>query len=93
MAFLQNLQNHPKILNFGRLSHSFIGIPVYMDPNILFNIDSKNKDKINYEYKVDIWSLGILCYELLVGTTPFDGNDNDELINCLFIKFSKISSF
>ena len=73
--------NFCEMLEENELSHSFIGIPVYMDPNILFNIDSKNKDKINYEYKVDIWSLGILCYELLVGTTPFDGNDNDELIN------------
>lgn len=66
-----------KILEENELAHSFIGIPAYMDPNILL----KEPDKISYEYKVDIWSLGILCFELLTGTTPFDGNTYEELIN------------
>ena len=68
-----------KILEENELAHSFIGIPIYMDPNILFYPD--NKDKIEYEYKADIWSLGIICYELLVGITPFEGNDYDDLVN------------
>ena len=67
-----------KVLEENELAHSFIGIPIYMDPNILFK--SKEPDKISYEYKVDIWSLGTICYELLVGTTPFDGNNYDDLI-------------
>ena len=66
-----------KILENNELAHSFIGIPAYMDPNILL----KESDQISYEYKADIWSLGILCFELLTGTTPFDGNTYEELIN------------
>ena len=68
-----------KILEENELAHSFIGIPAYMDPNILFY--SNKQDKIGYEYKADIWSLGIICYELLVGTIPFEGNFYQDLIN------------
>ena len=67
-----------KILGDKELAHSFIGTPVYMDPNILF---LNEKNDVGYEYKADIWSLGTLCYELLNGKTPFDGNDVDELVN------------
>ena len=68
-----------KVLEENELAHSFIGIPAYMDPNILFY--SNKQDKIGYEYKADIWSLGIICYELLVGTIPFEGNFYQDLIN------------
>ena len=67
-----------KILGDNELTHSFIGVPIYMDPNILFH--SKEIDKIAYEYKADIWSLGAICFELLTGNAPFDGENYDELI-------------
>ena len=67
-----------KILGDNELTHSFIGVPIYMDPNILFN--SKDNEKIAYDFKADIWSLGSICFELLTGVAPFDGNDFDELV-------------
>jgi serine/threonine protein kinase len=30
-----------------------------------------------HDKRVDIWSLGILCYEFCVGNPPFEAEDND----------------
>ena len=78
-----------KILEDNELAHSFIGIPVYMDPNISFY--NNEPDKIAYEYKADIWSLGSVCFELLTGISPFDGNDFEELIKNMKTGKYKIS--
>lgn len=32
-----------------------------------------------YDYKVDMWSLGVSMFETLTGVTPFYGKDRDEL--------------
>ena len=31
-----------------------------------------------HDEKVDIWSLGVLCYEFLVGSPPFESDGNAE---------------
>lgn len=44
---------------------TFCGTYEYMAPEMLI-------DK-SYDYKIDIWGLGILLYELLHGKAPFRG--------------------
>ena len=45
----------------------------YMAPEIF-----ENKGK-GYSFEVDIWSVGIIMYQLLTGKLPFDGENRDEI--------------
>ena len=59
-----------KIADFGiaiytgdNLRNSYCGTPDYMSPEL---VEGKE-----YSYSVDIWSVGVMAYEFLVGKTPF----------------------
>lgn len=56
--------------------NSIVGSPIYMAPQVL----NRNKHT-HYSYKCDIWSFGVLSYEILVGTVPWKGKfkSNEEL--------------
>ena len=62
--------------------YSTLGSPINMDPVILKKAKAeghKLKD-LAYDQKADIWSLGTICYEILIGNYAFDANDMDELV-------------
>jgi calcium-dependent protein kinase len=44
-----------------------LGTPLYMAPELV-----KHE---RYSEKVDVWSLGVITYQLLCGKTPFDGKN------------------
>src|SRR5574339_624209 len=71
----------PKVIDFGiakategRLTdntvytqlHQFIGTPAYMSP------EQAEMSGLDVDTRSDIYSLGVLLYELLAGITPFD---------------------
>ena len=55
------------------------GTPLYMSPQIV--------DDTRYTYKTDIWSLGVMYYELLTGKFPFNGEKMSELEKNLHVGF------
>ena len=53
--------------------YRIIGTPDYMAPEILAGKDCSNKS-------IDLWSLGVILYEFLVGVPPF----NDDTVDKIF---------
>lgn len=56
------------------LCTSLAGTLNYMAPELLVNYIDKNY-ALAYKYEVDIWSIGIIVYELLFHTKPFGWSD------------------
>jgi polo-like kinase 1 len=52
----------------GEKKRTICGTPNYIAPEIL-------DGKIGHSYEVDVWSLGVICYTLLVGKPPFETPD------------------
>ena len=87
---LNMMRSTIKIIDFGfaiqltqnNVASSVLGSPINMDPAILKEMARKGK-KINhlgYDQKADIWSLGTICYELLIGQAVFNAETMNELV-------------
>lgn len=52
-----------------------LGTPLTMAPELLLN----SKDSVKYGPKADIWSIGVVFYQLLFGQLPFPGSTVNEI--------------
>ena len=87
---LNMLKAQLKVIDFGFASSkdenemfsTAIGSPLNMDPLILkkFNAGRVQSNDLYYDEKADIWSLGALCYQMLIGNSPFDAYNMQELV-------------
>ncbi len=86
---LNMLKAKIKIIDFGfarylkgeNLAKSVLGSLSSMDPKILRKFAHLDNDtEFGYDKKADIWSLGILTYELLIGCPPFEASSYEELL-------------
>ena len=86
---LNMMKTHIKICDFGisihldesKLAYTALGSPAYMDPFILKKLNERN-DILNsegYDQSADIWSLGAICYEMLIGKRVFTGRNIKDL--------------
>ena len=82
-----------KRLKKGELTYTIIGNPLNMSPIILKKLcGNTNTRKVGYGIKEDIWSLGSIFYTLLIGKSPFDAEDMDELVENIEKGIYKIPS-
>ena len=87
---LNLLKAQVKIIDFGfsakidktGLKYTTLGSPINMDPLILGELTKRGKKtrKLGYDQKADIWSLGTICYEMLIGKSVFNAEDLDDLV-------------
>jgi len=72
-----------KISDFGfaryfesnKMLNTLCGTPLYMAPEIICDN--------NYNNKSDLWSIGIILYEIIFGIRPYNGNNLTNLMKCI----------
>ena len=69
--------NFSKDLIQDNMGSTILGTPLYMSPDVVERLDNKINKK--YNTSADLWSLGVITYELLTGTTPFVGSKYEEV--------------
>jgi calcium-dependent protein kinase len=85
-------QGSIKVIDFGTSQvydptvkmHQTYGTPYYIAPEILAG---------EYTEKCDIWSCGVILYILLCGRPPFDGENDDEILENVAKGVYKVSIY
>ena len=81
---LLDCEGHIRIADFGLskpnmneldVAYSFCGSPEYMAPEMLL--------KAGHNFQLDLYCLGALLYELVIGMPPYYSKDTDQIYNSI----------
>lgn len=61
-----------EFLKAGAKMRETLGTPYYIAPEVLLQ---------NYDEKCDVWSCGVILYIILCGYPPFNGDDDNEILD------------
>ncbi|OMJ74197.1 hypothetical protein SteCoe_26922 [Stentor coeruleus] len=59
-------------INENENDYTICGTPLYMSPELFDDVSSRKKD--------DVWSFGVLCYEIISGKLPFQAKSLKDLV-------------
>ena len=63
------------------MAESMVGSPIYMAPEILKGIYILIYIGELYDIKADLWSIGVVLYEMLFGFCPYEDRTIPMLLN------------
>ena len=64
------------------MTQTMVGSPIYMAPEVLKGLV--------YDSRADIWSLGVILYEMLFGACPYEESSIPKLITLIDNHYLKI---
>jgi serine/threonine-protein kinase ULK/ATG1 len=65
-----------KNMTHNAIMKSIVGTPLYMSPQLL--------NGTKYTSKSDLWSIGLIYYEMLHGQTPWSANNEIQLLRAIY---------
>jgi serine/threonine protein kinase len=72
--------------NMATIANGAVGTPAYMSPE-------QYRVAPDLDARTDIWSFGVMFFEMLTGVRPFDGSTQDIMMKVLFGEIPLVSRF
>ncbi|KXZ49127.1 hypothetical protein GPECTOR_23g56 [Gonium pectorale] len=72
-----------------------VGTLDYVAPEVfvLNGPNAKQQEVTHYDYKVDIWGVGVMAYDVLVGTPPFNTDDPNTTVENILLREAEYPDF